>query len=172
VLETSLALSYRLSLSFSPENVSGSPFLLFFRFNNPLTSVLDFLFLFLSHRHICISVVDIKTCYERFESLGIAFKKKLTDGKMYFRSLSLSLSLFLSFSFSLSLFPFFSLVVLILSDSTSTLFVTCEKSIAFAIVARMDIGSRSPSSLSFLSLLVSLHRYPTSTVGNAYDPLP
>jgi lactoylglutathione lyase len=32
--------------------------------------------------HICISVADISACCERFESLGVSFKKKLTDGKM------------------------------------------------------------------------------------------
>lgn len=32
--------------------------------------------------HIAISVPDIEAACERFESLGVTFKKRLTDGKM------------------------------------------------------------------------------------------
>jgi lactoylglutathione lyase len=32
--------------------------------------------------HIAITVPDIEAACERFESLGVTFKKRLTDGKM------------------------------------------------------------------------------------------
>ncbi|KEZ74517.1 lactoylglutathione lyase, partial [Pseudomonas syringae pv. syringae FF5] len=32
--------------------------------------------------HICVSVPDVKVACERFESLGVDFQKRLSDGRM------------------------------------------------------------------------------------------